>query len=625
MKSRFHSFCPLTDSGRWRSLLFSSIFALIIAVPQAEADHPFVIINYALPGKSACFYYYSEVFDVNGNGMPEVSMPGQNHYTFLMEPQGCNQFEFVHTVDFRGLLLSAMGDINGNGLPEYIGESKFINVDFNVVILESPAPNAYPSVEIYRSPLWSMFNGQPTVSDLDMDGKQEVLFTNYSTDRLEIYEYDETHFLVKKASLEGVRVGTGKLTGDFDLDGRNELILAACNDIYIWECDGDDSYRLEWFYHYKYGFQAVHFGDSFLHDDFDGDGRPELVMAGTTFTSAPVEFVEVVESDAPDSYYFSYEFMGPAIGCGVIPVVKGDFDGDGLREFAAYGALHIMFFKSTGDNAYEMIYDIPNRDPILWCRHREIEVADFNGNGYDELLLMGCRTGDNTILIEHRDAPRDELPPETSPGFPDRFTTNAPVTVLTGTATDDYSGVARVEVSTDGGLSWRPAAGAEAWRYYFAPDVAAGYEVLARAVDGCGRVGAPGPARIVEAHAGAVTVPHAAQVYVDLAAGDEAPGPGERLSVAARLFNSGAPVAVAVVVVLEVAGRYWFYPAWTEPPDALPVHLDQHQESDPMVLVDLVIPDIDIDDSLVFWAGCLDAETGDLLGPVDRLQVAIGR
>ena len=61
---------------------------------------------------------------------------------------------------------------------------------------------------------------------------------------------------------------------------------------------------------------------------------------------------------------------------------------------------------------------------------------------------------------------------------------------ITGTATDDDGNpatddgvVALVEVSVDGGQSWKPASGTDNWSYSWTPRHLGTFEVLARAID----------------------------------------------------------------------------------------------------------------------------------------------
>jgi hypothetical protein len=66
---------------------------------------------------------------------------------------------------------------------------------------------------------------------------------------------------------------------------------------------------------------------------------------------------------------------------------------------------------------------------------------------------------------------------------------------ISGTASDgNGSGVARVEVSVDGGSSWATAAGSTGWRYDWALPLEGAFSLTARAIDLAGNVGQSTPA-----------------------------------------------------------------------------------------------------------------------------------
>ncbi len=80
----------------------------------------------------------------------------------------------------------------------------------------------------------------------------------------------------------------------------------------------------------------------------------------------------------------------------------------------------------------------------------------------------------------------------TSPTSSGSFTAGQPI-VVTGTAADSGGGlVAVVEVSTDGGATWRRASGYENWTYTFTPLTGGTYNIRTRAVDDSVNLETPG-------------------------------------------------------------------------------------------------------------------------------------
>ncbi len=86
----------------------------------------------------------------------------------------------------------------------------------------------------------------------------------------------------------------------------------------------------------------------------------------------------------------------------------------------------------------------------------------------------------------------DELAPTctiTSPAD-DETVADTPITV-TGTASDDLSGIDFVEISTDGGTSWTPAVGSESWTHQWWPAASDDYQLACRATDLAENTGDP--------------------------------------------------------------------------------------------------------------------------------------
>jgi len=85
----------------------------------------------------------------------------------------------------------------------------------------------------------------------------------------------------------------------------------------------------------------------------------------------------------------------------------------------------------------------------------------------------------------------------TSPSDGAAVLADQPLTI-TGTAADQGGGVVGgVEVSTDGGTTWHPASGREAWTYTWTPNSTGTTVIKSRAVDDSGNLGTPSAGRTV--------------------------------------------------------------------------------------------------------------------------------
>ena len=91
-------------------------------------------------------------------------------------------------------------------------------------------------------------------------------------------------------------------------------------------------------------------------------------------------------------------------------------------------------------------------------------------------------------------ASTDDVPPTSSFEGPSGPDAESGLMTISGTASDAGGGVvAAVEVSLDGGMTWRPARGRTNWSYAWDPDVTGGeVSILSRAVDDSGNLEIPG-------------------------------------------------------------------------------------------------------------------------------------
>ena len=107
---------------------------------------------------------------------------------------------------------------------------------------------------------------------------------------------------------------------------------------------------------------------------------------------------------------------------------------------------------------------------------------------------MGVQPGSLQAGLVVAAAATDTTPPISrilAPAAGASVTVSSTVTI-TGTAADTGGVVGGVEVSTDGGTTWRRATGRENWSYVWTPVVTGTYNIRSRAVDDSGRLEAPG-------------------------------------------------------------------------------------------------------------------------------------
>ena len=115
---------------------------------------------------------------------------------------------------------------------------------------------------------------------------------------------------------------------------------------------------------------------------------------------------------------------------------------------------------------------------------------------------MGVQPATLAPDLVRAEASEDREPPVSRIAEPRNGASPPPGPVrVSGTAHDRGGGcVAGVEVSVDGGATWHPATGREAWRYEWRPGTPGTFSVLSRAVDDSGNLETPSAGITVTVH-----------------------------------------------------------------------------------------------------------------------------
>ena len=190
------------------------------------------------------------------------------------------KYELVHTVEsvenlsnLQGVITWAVDDTDGDGLPEILATD-----DERTFLIESSAPQGYPHQIIWETP----FLSSGTITDLDRDGQKEILGADNNNDRLLIFQYDNTtNTLVEKAALVNETLGSNVFAhrfaiDDFDGDGRTELVAGDSEgDLFIYEAAATNAFQLEW--QTQLPLKNI---TQLASGDLTGDGSPEFVVGG---------------------------------------------------------------------------------------------------------------------------------------------------------------------------------------------------------------------------------------------------------------------------------------------------------------------------------------------------------
>jgi hypothetical protein len=243
------------------------------------------------------------------------------------------------------------GDADGDGLLELLTQ-----VGGATLLLEQPTPRDFPFETAFldTTGLANPFDTNAAfgarLTDLDGDGRGEILVHN--TKQWRVLEYDgsaftETARLENPTGVANTELDENDfqepeaLVDDFDGDGRTDLLVGDSDgDWIVYENTGDDAFRPAW----TYETDRYNAGSRFAKGDFDGDGVREFV----TFTQNWTQITRDGEREPDVGLYF--------------------------------------FWERAGDDAYAVRDSLPVAGPL--SRHGSMTAADFDGDGRDELVIV---------------------------------------------------------------------------------------------------------------------------------------------------------------------------------------------------------------------------------------------
>jgi hypothetical protein len=318
-------------------------------------------------------------------------------------------------------------------------------------LLEGADSLSLPSRRIWQRPGTLVMHAVPP-ADLDADSRQELILGNSWPSDIYVYECDGDDSLAFRGTMPDTLrpdsyVGFG-VCRDLDRDGRPELATAPRGEppsLVFFEAAaaGVDSYRVSRVLPLPLtGYADI--GAVEGAADMDGDGRTEaIVMAGDQFDG----LVAVYESPADDSFELVWHALDPDGNRGFAYVSVGDVDGDSVPEFSACDGDKLWVFRCAGDDSFEVLWQL-----AADC-HRA-GLYDLDRDGRAEVIV--CVPGYNTVIYKFVAIGVEEPRPPFANRQPPSATVCRGILNLQSTIEDRQSKMLLVDVSGRKVMQLRP-------------------------------------------------------------------------------------------------------------------------------------------------------------------------
>ncbi len=278
----------------------------------------------------------------------------------------------------------AVGDFDKDSLTDIA-----VQIECSLAVFESRTRDSFPKQAVWKWPYEFGGGGciETHVQDLDQDGWNELIY-NEGRILFVLENYGNNLYrLVARESLCTWAANSDIAFGDFDLDGRQELVKpCALPSVVVYECVGDNQYRQTWLDSTSY----INSFDVVATDDADGDGKAEFWVGWMKYVGGWVFGIRAYEAVGDDSYQRIFLDTTYVWGVGGAHVsAAGDLDSDGRPEVVWCVSNNWFVYKAVGNNTFQRIFGAYPEPRGNHHDHTKVFVYDLNGNGYPEIIETG--------------------------------------------------------------------------------------------------------------------------------------------------------------------------------------------------------------------------------------------
>jgi alpha-tubulin suppressor-like RCC1 family protein/6-phosphogluconolactonase (cycloisomerase 2 family) len=297
----------------------------------------------------------------------------------------------------------AVSDLDGDGKPDVV----VANYNENTVsVLRNAATTGTISNTSFGPKINFATNSRPirvAIGDIDGDGKPDLLVTNQSSNNISIFR--NTSSGIGNISFDTkIDIATGSnpngiTISDLDGDGKPDLavICSISNILSIFRntSNGIGTISFDSSIDFPLSSSAV----SITNGDMDGDGKPDLAVV----IGAVSYKLSVFRNSSTGAGMISFD---PKVDFNTntsIPffIAIGDLDGDGKPELAISNSTSASVFRNTSTGAGNISYAPKIDFATAASGGRSLAIGDLDGDGKPDLVVSSIVSSVNSSIFRN--------------------------------------------------------------------------------------------------------------------------------------------------------------------------------------------------------------------------------